>query len=65
VRVSLEKGDTFELVIPKQGETVEDTAVFDGYKLTLLDVTPYPKLEESAIMNKTVHLLLEKPHKIA
>jgi hypothetical protein len=60
VGVSLEKGETFELVIPKQGETVEDTVVFDGYKLTLLDVTPYPKSEEPDIMDKTVHLLLVK-----
>jgi hypothetical protein len=59
-KVSLEHGDTFELVKPRQGEGEENTVVFEGYKLTLLDVIPFPKIEEPAIRHKTVQLLLER-----
>jgi hypothetical protein len=62
VTVSLEGGDNFVLVKPRAIETEQDSVVFDGYKLTLMDVTPFPTIEEPAtrFVEKTVHLLLEK-----
>jgi hypothetical protein len=60
VTVSLEGGDNFVLVKPRAMETEQDSVVFDGYKLTLVDVTPFPTIEEPAYLEKTVHLLLEK-----
>jgi hypothetical protein len=62
VTVSLEGGDNFVLVKPRAIETEQNSIVFDGYKLTLIDVTPFPTIEEPATeyVEKTVHLLLEK-----
>jgi hypothetical protein len=62
VTVSLEGGDNFVLVKPRAIETEQDSVVFDGYKLTLMDVTPFPTIEEptTRYVEKTVHLLLKK-----
>jgi hypothetical protein len=61
VTVSVEGGDNFVLVTPPT-ETEQDSVVFDRYKLTLIDVTPFPTIEEPATryVEKIVHLLLEK-----
>jgi hypothetical protein len=59
VTVSLEGGDNFLLVTPPT-ETEQNSVVFDSYKLTLIDVTPFPTIEEPVYLKKTVHLLLEK-----
>lgn len=62
VTVSLEGGDNFVLIKPRAMETEQDSVLFDGYKLTLIDVTPFPTIEEpiTRFVEKTVHLLLEK-----
>ncbi len=62
VTVSLEGRDNFVLVKPRAIETEQSSVIFDGYKLTLIDVTPFPTIEEPATryVEKTVHLLLEK-----
>ncbi len=62
VTVSLEGGDNFVLVKPRAIKTEQSSVVFDGYKLTLIDVTPYPTAEETAsrYVEKTVQLLLEE-----
>jgi hypothetical protein len=61
VTVSVEGGDNFLLVTPPT-ETEPDNITFDGYKLTLVDVTPLPTFEEPATryVEKTIQLLLEK-----
>lgn len=62
VTARLQSGNSIVLVKPRTVETELNSVVIDGYKLTLIDVTPFPTIEEPAtrFVEKTVHLLLEK-----